>query len=456
MCCYNLQTVCFQGWSLGSLNPRLSNGSVSSSTRFRRKRSSTGSAAPPLSASSESGEEIETEGDLSPLAPTLRIQLNPMDFDYFTSVVRSEDEGERRRLERALDPEDFVHEGITAAMNTKLSVYELCRLIVSLVNKLCLSEPLDSSQTSVQAINLALENLCSLQFGAVNLGCSEQSSELKCSLISLLLTALERSLQHSDSTATVMHSGMLPVLLRVLEDAVRKAGLSQDDTIPREISNNHDFIFATMHGALTFLYSLLQQHEKFRDFMELFRLLSESQGGRLIENSVTILIKTPHISSNIAISRAKKVVNLVGLMVGSLKKARAAMVHSRQCKRPRHKQCGVKERFHHHDLMGQAYSAMSNTCSVASMFVVLLRVSQNCGNAEVQLRAVRAMAQCGACCCLPPRTLLLPALELASSADLKIRAAALSLMEKVSHLTYYLLIRVVPYLYLFRKQNKDA
>lgn len=424
-----------QGWSVSSLLPRLSNSSVSSSTRLRRKRSSTAGSVPQQSCSSESGEEFgDMEGDLSPaIAPTLRIQLNPMDFDYFTSVVRSEDECERRRSLRALDIEDFTTDIISSAMNTELSVYQLCHLLLSLIRKLCISEPSDSScQTSVQAINFALENLCSLQFGATSLGSTEQTSELKCSLVALLLTALERCVQHSEATATVIHSGMLPVLLRVVEDAVRKCGQSQDDITSKEIINNQDFIFATINGSLTYLYTLLKQNEKPQDFMKLFRLLTESQGGKLIENAVSVIIKTPHVKRNISINRAKKIVNLVGIMIGSLKKYRSEIAHSQQCKRYRHKQCCIAEKFHHFNMSSESCSTVSSNCGVAALFLTLLRISQSCANTDVELRAAKVMAQCGACCCLPPRTILIPTLELASRAETKVRAAALAMIDKVS------------------------
>jgi hypothetical protein len=399
---------------------------------LRRKRSSVGSV-PLHSGSSESGEELgEADGDLSPaIAPTLRIQLNPMDFDYFTSVIRSEDECERRRSLHTVDIEDFTTDLVSSGMNTELSVFELCQLLLSLIKKLCISEPVDSScQTSVQAINFSLENLCSLQFGAVNIASNEQTSELKCSLVALLLTALERCLQHTEATATVVHSGMLPVLLRVVEDAVRKSGQEQDDITSREISNNQDFIYAAINGSLTFLYTLLKQGEKNQDFSKLFRLMTDSQGGKLIENAISCIIKTPNIKSNVSIVRSKRIVNMVGVLIVSVKKYRSEIAHSQHCKRYRHKQCCVSEKFHHVNV-SQSCSAVTSNCGVASMFLMLLRISQSCANSEVELRATKVMTQSGACCCIPPRSVLLPTLDLASRAETKVRAAALALIDKV-------------------------
>ncbi|KAF4522716.1 hypothetical protein B566_EDAN012733 [Ephemera danica] len=420
-----------KGWSLGSLHPRLSNGSVTSSTRYHRKRSSAGSAAL-ASATSESDEELaDVEGDLSPLAPTLRIQLNPMDFDYFTSVIRSEDEGEKKRSDHAKKPEDFMHDNLIPAMNIKLSVLELYQLLVSLIRKLCVSEPTDSTcQTSVQAINFSLENLCALQFGSANLGSELQVAELKYSLVYLLLTSLERTLQHSDAINTVMQSGMFPMLLRVIEDAVRKSMQPQDNLSEQEVTQRKEFIYATLYGALTLLQSLLQKHEKFKDFMELFRVLSDSQGGHLIENSISILLSNPNNSSTI---RAKKVVAQVGSILVSLKRVRAEVVHAKQCKRHRHKQCGIpaNERFHHLEIIGRTQGSVGSTCSVATLFSVLVRIAQGCGNAEVENRAIRVITQSGACCCIPPRALLLPVLEMVRRPDFGVRTAAFTLLEKV-------------------------
>lgn len=156
--------------------------------------------------------------------------------------------------------------------------------------------------------------------------------------------------------------------------------------------------------------------------------MSESHGGRLLENVVSLLLNS-EVPKNTG--RAKKIINLVGQLVVSLKKVRSDIVHSFLCKRQRHKQCGFIECHHHHDLLGQTYNPISSSCCITTLFMVLTRVAQSCGNFEVEMRTLKVMTQCGSCCCQPPRVLLLPMLELVSRNNFKLSSMALSLLEKV-------------------------
>jgi hypothetical protein len=176
-----------QNWASSHLQARHSNASsTTSSVRYKRKRSSCSSTFHPATPSSDSDNDFtEKEGESPPvIASTLRIHLNPMDFDYFTSVVRSDDEMERTKSRRKrVDPGAFYTEQTKAAADAELSVNQLCQLLIDLIRKLCISEPSDSSnQTSVQSVTFSLEQLCSLQFGALTLGAAELDLELKCCL----------------------------------------------------------------------------------------------------------------------------------------------------------------------------------------------------------------------------------------------------------------------------------
>lgn len=234
--------------------------STTSSVRYKRKRSSCSSFHPATASSDSDNDFAEKEGESPPvIASTLRIHLNPMDFDYFTSVVRSDDEMERTKGSRKrVDPGAFYTEQTKAAADAELSVYQLCHLLINLISKLCVSEPSDSSnQTSVQSISFSLEQLCSLQFGALTLGARELDLELKCSLSRLQLTAMARVVSSHDATSTVIQNGTVPLLVRVLEDAVRKtAGEAEQG------GGTLEFIYGCIHALLCFLYFTIQQPDR--------------------------------------------------------------------------------------------------------------------------------------------------------------------------------------------------
>jgi hypothetical protein len=166
-----------------------------------------------------------------------------------------------------------------------------------------------------------------------------------------------------------------------------------------------------------------------KDFVEVFRSVSESHGGRLLENVIGLLLNSENQKNT---GRAKKIISLVGLLVASLKRVRSDIVHSFLCKRPRHRQCGFIESHHHHDLLGQTYNPISSSCCITTLFMVLTRVAMTCGNFDVEMRTLKVMNQCGSCCCQPSRVLLLPMLELVSRNNFKLSSMALGLLEKVS------------------------
>jgi hypothetical protein len=252
-----------QNWASSHLQARHSNASsTTSSVRYKRKRSSCSSTFHPATPSSDSDNDFtEKEGESPPvIASTLRIHLNPMDFDYFTSVVRSDDEMERTKSRRKrVDPGAFYTDQTKAAADAELSVNQLCQLLIDLIRKLCISEPSDSSnQTSVQSVTFSLEQLCSLQFGALTLGAAELDLELKCCLSRLLLTAMARVVSSHDATSTVIHNGTVPLLVRVLEDAVRKIS-AEAETLDGDAL---EFIYGCTHALLCFLYYTIHQSDR--------------------------------------------------------------------------------------------------------------------------------------------------------------------------------------------------
>ncbi|GLH06434.1 Neurobeachin [Gryllus bimaculatus] len=457
--------------------------SNTSTGRLRRSKtvvSTDGTKGNTEGATSES-EHLEEDLDTLPSkASTLKIRLDPMDFDYFTSVVRSEDEarldshnytplkrGGRDSKEERKIPDDFKDERVLRVLTSEICSYEFFQLVIHLLQSLCTSEINVASdnahQIAVQAINFSLENLCSLQFGSAPTEpfTSTEVAELKSAMTQLLLAALEKILLYSDVTMTVIRNGMLPVLLKVLEDAICKISAAAKnaeeecvlgDAIISNLQSTkavseteackiQEFIFGCMYGIITFLYCLLLQRctvDKFRDFLELFQLFAESHGGRLVEKTITAIISLPHVNSQISISRAKKVIDLTGQLIAALKKVRCEIIHSHQCRRTRHKQCistAALETHHHLDLFGAVYSTCivaanpHHACCIASLFMVLVRLL-NSNNLQIESRVIKVMMMCGTCCCFPVRSLIAPLLEIVKKNGSQCRHLVFALLER--------------------------
>jgi hypothetical protein len=103
---------------------------------------------------------------------------------------------------RPLSPADFEDSRTKEVFSAGIDCYEFFHLVIDLVRSLCRAELNGISAVaanggqyiSLQAVNFALENLCTLQFGGstyVSLA-TTQVAELKAAMTRLLLTALEK------------------------------------------------------------------------------------------------------------------------------------------------------------------------------------------------------------------------------------------------------------------------
>jgi len=72
-----------------------------------------------------------------------------------------------RHSSRKVTVEDLTDDAMREVRAQTVTPAELSQLIIHLVQDLCRSEsPISTSQICLQAVNFALENLCSLQFGS--------------------------------------------------------------------------------------------------------------------------------------------------------------------------------------------------------------------------------------------------------------------------------------------------
>lgn len=368
--------------------------------------------------------EPSTDGIDPARSLTLKIRLNPMDFEYFTSIVRSDEEQKWQAELYELPPRpvrktprDYIDERIRDVLDADISNFEISLLIIQLLQGLRDYDTPAEQTPAVQVLKFALDTLWSLQFGID--GSSLNGTEcatLKAAAARLMLTALERALRADEPTTAVIHNGLLPMTLRLLENACSKPVNVLE---PEEGSLLQEFIFATIYGIVTFLYCLLHQRsgnvDKLSDFLELFRLFIESQDGRLVERTIFTIVGLPSIDPAKSIVRVKKIIDIIGALTSGLKHVRRDLSHVTQCHRTKHKSCIDHVQNHHHsDVLGAPFSQPivgvtdKQICCISSLFATLtsLLKESHLFASELQVRLIGIITAAGTCCCFPPKTLV--------------------------------------------------
>ncbi|KAK2579125.1 hypothetical protein KPH14_001295 [Odynerus spinipes] len=403
-----------------------------------------------VAAESESSEsEFLTDGIDQARSLTLKIRLNPMDFEYFTSVVRSDEE---QKWQAALyelparppkkTPLDYVDARIKEVLDATISNFETSLLIVQLLQGLRDYDTPAEQTPAVQVLKFALDTLWSLQFGIDGIGLTKiERATLKAAAARLMLMALERVLRADEPTTAVIHNGLLPMTLRLLEDACTK---SSADLSPDEGSLLQEFIFATMYGVITFLYCLLHQRsanaDKLSDFFELFRLFAESQDGKLVEKTILAIVGLPSADPTRSVIRARKIIDMIGALTSGLKRVRRDIAHASQCHRTKHKSCIDGLQSHHHsDVLGLPYtqsivgvSILEQACCVSSLFMTLTNLlkESHIYMGEIRIRLLKVTTAAGTCCCFPPKVLLSSIVSFLKKRDSSTYGPAVAFLER--------------------------
>lgn len=415
---------------------------------YNNKKKSFGTDAT-KSDSSES--EFLTDGIDQARSLTLKIRLNPMDFEYFTSVVRSDEEQKWQaaalyelpaRPQKKI-PLDYVDERIKEVLSATMNNFETSLMIIQLLQGLKDYDTPAEQTPAVQVLKFALDTLWSLQFGIDGTALTRiECATLKAAAARLMLMALERVLRADEPTTAVIHNGLLPMTLRLLEDACTKS--IGTNLSPDEGSLIQEFIFATMYGIVTFLYCLLHQRsanaDNLSDFFELFRLFAESQDGKLIEKTILAIVSLPSADPNRSVVRAKKVIDMIGALTSGLKRIRRDIAHVSLCHRNKHKFCVDNDQSHHHsDVLGSPYtesivgvSILEQACCVSSLFMTLTNLlkESHAYVPELRIRLLKVTTAAGTCCCFSPKILLSSIVTFLKKRDHSTYSPAVVLLER--------------------------
>ncbi|CAH2236533.1 jg8015 [Pararge aegeria aegeria] len=270
----------------------------------------------------QSSESNDSNDDLQILNRNMTIKVCTQndDFEYFNSPIRSSSEYANQTL--YIDPlysprkakpkaDDFMTAKHREIINSEISTFEFTLIITDLLQELCKAESSlsgsEGSQISMQCINFSLKNLCSLQFGSLQAQSDAyepfEMSRVKVALTELLIVSLDQVLIHSDLCAKLINNGIMPMLLRILEDVICKSSAKYNTKFERqnhaketekqgesESANLLKFVFGIAYSITAFFHCLLMQCrsvEKLREFTDQFKLYGECLKGGLLKEYAT-------------------------------------------------------------------------------------------------------------------------------------------------------------------------
>lgn len=392
-----------------------------------------------------SSESDTLENEIHKSTISVKIRLDPMDFDYFTSIVRSDDDekknsssykpGVLKKKPKKLLPQDFKDECISKVFHQGMSFIQFRCLAIELLRSLCQSE-CSSMTVSVQSFNFSLEHLCTLQF-SLPTNSDKNHVDVKYAMTRLFLSALDKVILDQESMNSIVQKGALPMMLRLLEDGIIKSQSNKDDC-----ALSQDFIFGVIYAVINFMHSLLLQYntpDKSIYFLGHFQQFLNSNNGRIVDKTVMCILKSRSIDEKIALNRVKKIIGLLSELILCLKQTRTKLVHLRSCKKLKHKNCSYPTVSHHHDnLFGSIYTntilpspgVNEMNCTITTLFMIFTRFLCEKTGKEVAIRTMQAMMHCGTCCCFPAPMLISRILHVIQQSDSRVRNLGLFLLEK--------------------------
>ncbi|CAK1549285.1 unnamed protein product [Leptosia nina] len=390
-----------------------------------------------------SSDSADTNDDLQALNRSLTIKVCAPQDDFHYSVRSSSDfanethHSDSYYSHRKAKPkaDDYMRDKHKEIINSEISTFEFTLIIIDLLQELCKAESSltgsEGSQISMQCINFSLKNLCSLQFGSLSAQSNAydplELSSIKVALTELLIVSLDQVLVHSDLCAKLIHIGILPMLLRILEDVVCKSCAKYNTKAERrakdvdktyiEEDNLLKFIFGIAYSITAFFYCLLMQCrsvEKLREFTDQFRLFGECFKGGLLKECIELMIRIPGVDSNETVILIKKLIESIGKLVSGMKRVRSEVIHSAACPRTRHKPCRVRVTagmHHHHDILGEAGTGLPlpSACCVSVLYATLTSLlpdEEISAYKVLRNKILHVMLKCGVCCCFSPSFLM--------------------------------------------------
>ncbi|XP_032039387.1 lysosomal-trafficking regulator [Aythya fuligula] len=352
-----------------------------------------------------------------------------------------------------------------AGSNTDNSPFDLCHVLLSLLEKVCKFDISlnHSSALSASVVPTLTEflsgfgdccNVSNTENEVVSAGWTEEP-------VALIQRMLFRTVLHLMSLDISNTETMPDNLRRNLTDLLKAAlkiriGLEKqpDPSLPGYKKTlqqpvQDDFVFSKCHhralllpevieGVLQILICCLQSAASnpfyFSQAMDLVHEFIQHQGFKLFEITVLqmewLCMKNEGVTGE-ASEHLKALINSILKIISTVKKVKSEQLHQSMCTRKRHRRCEYSHFMHHHrDLSGLSVSAFKNQasknpfetadgeihypdrcCCIAVCAHQCLHLLQQVSLSSTCVQILSGVHNVGICCCMDPKSVIVPLLH---------------------------------------------
>ncbi|XP_072187689.1 lysosomal-trafficking regulator [Excalfactoria chinensis] len=354
----------------------------------------------------------------------------------------------------------------TAESNVDNSPFDLCHVLLSLLEKVCrfditLNHSSALSATVVPTLTEFLSGFgdcCNLSGNTENEVVSAGWTEEPVALVQRMLFRTVLHLMSLDISSTET----MPDNLRRNVTDLLKAALKiriclekQPDPFASEYKETlqqlvqDDFVLSRYHhralllpevieGVLQILIRCLQSAASnpfyFSQAMDLVHEFIQHQGFKLFEVAVLqmewLCMKNDGVSGE-ALEHLKSLINNIMKIISTVKKVKSEQLHQSVCTRKRHRRCEYSYFMHHHrDLSGLSVSAFKNQasrnpfesidgevnypdrcCCIAVCAHQCLHLLQQLSLSSTCVQILSGIHNVGICCCMDPKSVIVPLLR---------------------------------------------
>ncbi|XP_068532314.1 lysosomal-trafficking regulator [Anas acuta] len=352
-----------------------------------------------------------------------------------------------------------------AESNTDNSPFDLCHVLLSLLEKVC---KFDISLNHSSALSASVVPTLTEFLSGFGDGCNVSNTENEVvsagwteEPVALIQRMLFRTVLHLMSLDISNTETMPDNLRRNLTDLLKAAlkiriGLEKQPdpflpgykkTLQQPVQD--DFVFSKCHhralllpevieGVLQILICCLQSAASnpfyFSQAIDLVHEFIQHQGFKLFEITVLqmewLCMKNEGVTGE-ASEHLKALINSILKIISTVKKVKSEQLHQSMCTRKRHRRCEYSHFMHHHrDLSGLSVSAFKNQasknpfetadgeihypdrcCCIAVCAHQCLHLLQQVSLSSTCVQILSGVHNVGICCCMDPKSVIVPLLH---------------------------------------------
>ncbi|NXX39556.1 LYST regulator, partial [Tricholaema leucomelas] len=366
-----------------------------------------------------------------------------------------------------LNPEILNEPAVrTAESSTHNSPFDLCHVLLSLLEKVCkfditLNHSSVLSASVVPTLTEFLIGLGDCHTASGNMGNEVVSAGWTEEPVALIQRMLFQTVLHLLSLDISNTETMPENLRRNLTDLLKaalKIGVYvekqpdpsatgyertlqqpvQDDCIFSRYHHRALLLPEVMEGILQILICCLQSAASnpfyFSQAVDLVHEFIQHQGFKLFEVTVLqmecLYMKNERVAGE-ASDHLKALINSIMKIISTVKKVKSEQLHQSMCTRKRHRRCEYSHFMHHHrDLSGLSVSAFKNQasknpfetadgevhypdrcCCIAICAHQCLHLLQQVSLSSTCVQILSGVHNVGICCCMDPKSVIVPLLH---------------------------------------------